>query len=467
MERQSLSNMLDSRTHCGTKYKQEYYDTMMYKDFSKERNVILDSIADGVFTIDMDYKITSINRAAETILGIREEEALGKFCYEIFHASICEHSCAMKETLITGRNIVNRTIFIVNSRGDRVPVSISTALLKNEKGETMGGVETFRDITEIEELRKTIEARFTFEDIVSKDKVMQEIFHILPDIAESDSSVLIEGPSGTGKELMARAVHNLSRRSEKPMITINCAALPDTLLESELFGYKAGAFTDARKDRPGKIAAAQGGTIFLDEIGEISRALQVKLLRFLQSHEYEPLGDTKTVKADVRIIAATNKNLYSEVQAGNFRDDLYYRLNVITIDLPPLHKRKEDIPFLVKHFIRQFNALKGKNIEGASDAVMNVLMEYSYPGNIRELENIIEHSFVLCNDSYIQPAHLPRFLRGADTPLPETMTLDEVERLYIIKSLEKNDWNRSRTADELGIDASTLWRKMKKYQITQ
>ncbi len=432
----------------------------------KEYNIILDSIADGVFTIDMDFRITSINRAGAEILGISREEAVGKYCFEIFHANICEHSCALKETMKTGENIINKTIYIVNSGGDRVPISVSTALLKNKKGEVIGGVETFRDITDIETLRKEIESKYSFNDIISKNKTMQELFSILPDIAQSDSSVLIEGPTGTGKELIARAIHSQSGRVKKPFIAVNCAAVPDNLLESELFGYKAGAFTDAKKDKPGRIALAESGSLFLDEIGELSSAIQVKLLRFLQEKEYEPLGATGTVKANVRIIAATNKDLRAGMSNGSFRDDLYYRLNVINIKLQPLSGRREDIPLLISHFVKKYNALKSKHIEGVSDEVMNVLMEYDYPGNIRELENIIEHAFVLCRDVYIGINHLPQHLRGEKISDVSKMTLSEIERVYIIAALEKHGGHRSKAAAELGIDASTLWRKMKQYKIS-
>ncbi|MFH0975134.1 MAG: sigma 54-interacting transcriptional regulator [Spirochaetota bacterium] len=430
------------------------------------QDIILDSIADGVFTVDMDFKITSINRAGAKILDIRKEEAVGKLCFEIFHANICEHSCALKETMDTGDNIINKTIYIVNSKGERVPVSVSTALLKNNKNEVIGGVETFRDITDIETLRREIEAKFSFNDIITKNKKMMELFAILPDIARSDSSVLIQGPTGTGKELIAKAIHSLSSRKKKPFIAINCAALPDNLLESELFGYKAGAFTDARKDKPGRIALAEGGSVFLDEIGELSPAIQVKLLRFLQEKEYEPLGSTSTINANVRIIAATNKDLLSGIANRSFRDDLYYRLNVINIKLDPLAGRREDVPLLVSHFIKKFNAIKGKHIEGVSDDVMNILMNYDYPGNIRELENIIEHAFVLCRDAYIARGHLPQQFRGNIPGAGPKMTLSEMERIYIISALEKNNGNKSNAAADLGIDSSTLWRKIKKYNIT-
>jgi PAS domain S-box-containing protein len=429
------------------------------------KNIILDSIADGVFTIDMDFRITSINRAACEIMGIGEDEATGRLCFEVFHASICEHSCALRETMDTGANVINKTIYIVNSAGDRIPVSISTALLKDEKGGVAGGVETFRDLTAIETLRREIESSYSFEDMIGKSREMKELFRLLPDIAESGSSVLIEGPSGTGKELVARAIHSLSERKSGPLVALNCAALPDTLLESELFGYRAGAFTDAKKDKPGKIALAKGGTLFLDEIGDLSPAIQAKLLRFLQEKEYEPLGGTVTVRADVRVIAATNRVLIREVREGRFRDDLFYRLNVVDIKMPPLSERREDIPLLISHFIRKYNTLRDRHIDDVSDDVLRILMDYDYPGNIRELENIIEHCFVLCREPLIRTLHLPRHLREDDSPTLQSLSLEEMEKAHIIRALKKHDGSRTRAAAELGINTATLWRKIKKFDL--
>ncbi len=430
-------------------------------------NVILDSIAEGVFTVDSDWRITSFNRAAETITGTPRDEAIGKHCYEVFRASICENACALRETMETGETQVNRQGFIVNADGDRVPIDISTALLRNESGHVIGGVETFRDLSLVEELRKEITRRYTFADLVSKSRLMQEIFDILPDIAESDSTVLIEGESGTGKELVALAIHNLSYRKEKPLVVVNCGAIPDTLLESELFGHKKGAFTDARKDKPGKFALADGGTIFLDEIGDVSPALQVRLLRVLQEKTYEPLGGTKPVKADVRVVAATNKNLAELMKRESFRQDLYYRVNVIRVVLPPLRERKEDIPILLKHFIARFNRIKGKNIFDASPEVLEILMKHDFPGNVRELENIVEHTFVLCQSGTIMPRHLPLELRPSDDRLPSSgaASFNDLEARFIRQVLQQNDWNRQIAARELGVHPSTLWRKIKKLGI--
>lgn len=260
----------------------------------------------------------------------------------------------------------------------------------------MGGVETFRDLSAIEQLRREIDQRYTFQDIVSKNHEMRRILDILPDIAASDSTALIQGPTGTGKGVVARAIHNLSRRKRHRFIAVNCGALPDTLLESELFGYRKGAFTGADRDKPGRFALAQKGTLFLDEIAGISTALQVKLLRVLQEREYEPLGATQTVQANVRVIAATNQPLGQQVARGVFREDLFYRLNVVKIDLPPLARRREDIPLLVQHSLQKFNAEQGKQVRRFSQDAMRRLMQHAFPGNVRELQNIVEYALVLC-----------------------------------------------------------------------
>lgn len=424
-------------------------------------NTILDSIADGVFTVDNDWKITSFNRAAEKITGVSREDAIGKLCYEVFHASICETDCALHRTMESGKSVINKSIYIVNQTGKPFPVSISTAILRDEYGHIIGGVETFRDLREIEELRKKINKNYSFQDIISKNHRMEKIFSILPDIAESDSNVLIEGDSGTGKELIARAIHKLSGRKKKPLIVINCGALPDTLLESELFGYKAGAFTDAKKDKPGRFALAEGGTVFLDEIGDISASMQTRLLRVIQEKTYEPLGSVTACKANVRIVAATNKNLISLVEEGRFRQDLYYRLNVMKIFIPPLAERKEDIPLLVNHFIHRFNSIKGKDIQSISDEALSLLMKHNFPGNIRELEHIIEHTFILCKGTVILSEHLPEQFISSHPVQYQKKSLKDMEKHVIYEALRKNNWNKKETAQELGIDKTTLWRKVK------
>ena len=431
----------------------------------KEHSVILDSITEGVFTVDLDWRITSFNRAAEEITGISRQQAIGQQCKHILRADLCETDCALRETIRTGRPIINKSVHIVDADGKRKAISITTAILRDENGEVIGGVETFRDTSLIEELRKELHHSYSFEDIISRNHQMQDLFSILPNIAESNTTVLIVGESGTGKELFARAIHNISPRKDKPFIAVSCGALPDTLLESELFGYKAGAFTDAKKDKPGRFALADGGTIFLDEIGDVSPAVQVRLLRALQERTYEPLGAVSSVKVDIRVITATNKNLEELVENGKFRDDLYYRVNVVRLPLPPLRDRKEDIPLLVDHFVSRFNRLHSKNIGGVTDEVLATLLSYDYPGNVRELENIIEHCFVLCQDEIIERRHLPATLQaeesGGANDIRKVVTLEEMEKIFITQALARNEGNRTAAARELGIHKSTLFRKIK------
>jgi len=436
------------------------------------RDVILDSIADGVFTVDEQWKITSFNRAAEEITGVPRTHAIGQHCFDVFQANICQTRCALRDTMGTGRCWVDQRIDILNSRGEKVPVSISTSVLRDESGRSIGGVETFRDLSALELLRKEIDHHYTCHDIISKNHQLRRILETLPDLAAVDSTILIEGPTGSGKELVARAIHNLSRRAKRPYVAVNCGALPDTLLESELFGYRKGAFTDAKKDQPGRFARAEGGTLFLDEISDISTALQVKLLRVLQEKEYEPLGAAAVVKVNVRVIAATNKPLAKQVGHGVFREDLYYRLNVVRIVLPPLSDRREDIPLLVNHFLRQLNAEYGKRIEGLSAEALAVLMRHSFPGNVRELRNIVERAVVLSRGSVIEPECLPpELLDVGRTDVVHGRTaahspLSESEAATILHALRQQAGHRGKTAAALGIDKSTLWRKMKKYQIS-
>ena len=448
-------------------------ETFRDNTMSLRKSLILDSIADGVFTVDRNWQITSFNRAAEEITGWSRDEAMGKSCSEVFHSSICGRNCAIAESLYSGGPVANRSITIRNRKGESIPISISASPLTDHEGNIVGGVETFRDLTTITSLRRELTQKYTFDEIISKSVAMQRLFKIMPEIARSPSTVLICGESGTGKELVARALYNASERRDKPLVIVNCGALPETLLESELFGYKAGAFTDARRDKEGRFAAAEGGTLFLDEIGEIPPSVQVKLLRVLQEKVYEPLGSNTPVRADVRIIAATNRRLEVLVKEGRFREDLFYRLNVVRINLPPLRERKEDIPLLIDHFIKKYAAQQGKDIVGISSAALNILMRHDYPGNIRELENVVEYAFILCEGGYIQPEHLPEpFAPGSAGQSAASgrvsrdagpQTLEEIEKQAIALALERNKWKKMVTCRELGISKDTLRRKIKRY----
>jgi PAS domain S-box-containing protein len=427
--------------------------------------IILESISEGVFTVNHKWRITSFNRAAEEITGVSRKDALGEHCWDVFRSNMCETDCAMRRTMRQGNSFVDTSTYIVNREGRRIPVVVCTSLLKDEEGTVLGGVETFRDMSMVEELRKELNGRFKVGDMVSRSPAMQEIFKVLPLVADSESTVLLQGETGTGKELMARALHELSTRRGKPFVPIDCGALPDTLLESELFGYKAGAFTSATRDKAGQFAMAEGGTLFLDEIGNVSPAFQVRLLRVLQERKFHPLGATKAVKVDVRVVAASNKDLSNMVRTGSFRQDLFYRVNVVRLDLPPLRERKEDIPLLVNHFMGRLNRMRGKAVSGLSHDALTLLMSHNYPGNIRELENIIEHAVVMCPNGHIEPCCLPDTLMNVSSaPTPKgTMgaTLRSVEAQAILEALKRNNYNRSACAQELGMHKSTLFRKIK------
>jgi PAS domain S-box-containing protein len=428
-------------------------------------HTILDSITDGVFTVDREWRVTFFNRAAERITGVPRASAVGRRCSEVFRASICETTCALGHTLASGRPVVNKLVYIVDAEGRRIPISVSTAALRDEHGTLVGGVETFRDLRQVQELRRALESSYSLHDIVGRSPAMRELFELLPAVAPYDTTVLIEGESGTGKELVARALHALSPRSRRRFVAVNCGALPETLLESELFGYKAGAFTDARRDKPGRLAAAEGGTLFLDEIGDVPLAMQAKLLRVLQEREYEPLGSTTTVKADVRVVTATHRDLNGMVKHGTFRQDLYFRINVFRIPVPPLRERRQDVPLLAEHLLARASRLHGKDISGFSDEALRALLEHDFPGNVRELENIIEHAVVLCRGALVQVRDLPLEVRssertGADRALSPS-GLRDLTLHAILDTLRRHDGNRMAAARALGIDPSTLYRRLK------
>jgi PAS domain S-box-containing protein len=425
-------------------------------------DVILSSITEGVFTIDENWCITSFNSAAEKITGISSEDAVGQPCHQVLCADVCDGACPLRRTLEGEGPINGERVTIVDARGKKRPISISTAILSDDDGVALGGVEIFRDLSSISALRKELTGKYRFEDIISRNHKMQGIFDILPLVAESPSTVLIEGESGTGKELVARALHNLSCRNDGPFVAVNCGALPDSLLESELFGHRAGAFTDARQDRAGRILQAQGGTLFLDEIADISPAFQIRLLRFLQERFFQPLGADKTLQADVRVIVATNRSLEELVEEGKFRQDLFYRINIVHLQLPPLRERLEDIPLLVTHFIEDLNALQNRDIEGMSSEALACLMSHGWPGNVRELENVVERAFIFCRQATIEPEHLPTSIH-VTLPAEEgpEKSLKQVEAAFLLQALKRNGGNRVETARQLGIHKTTLYRRLK------
>ncbi|MBI5538316.1 MAG: sigma 54-interacting transcriptional regulator [Deltaproteobacteria bacterium] len=440
--------------------------------------IIFDSIHEGVFTVDSEFRITSFNRAAERITGTRRSAAIGRKCYEVFRANICQSECALKRSLRTGQPVRAARIDILDAAKRTVPIEVSTAVLR-DRGKLMGGVEIFRDISQEEALRHELRNQHAFGDIIGASPPMQEVFRTLPDIAASDAPVLVEGPSGTGKELVARALHNLSRRKERPFVQVNCGALPDTLLESELFGYAKGAFTDAKKDKPGRFLIADKGTLLLDEVGDISPAFQVKLLRVLQEGEFTPLGGTRSVRVDVRLITATNRDLAEMVRRGTFREDLYYRIRVVPISLPPLRERRSDIPLLVDHFVRKLAAKTGKPIREVSAAAMDVLCSHDFPGNVRELDNVLQRAFVLCHGTRIEAMHLPGewatppkasagkgAARKARPSSRDDADVDSGSGEAVLRAeLERHRWDRGETAAALGIGRTTLWRRMKRLGI--
>ena len=443
--------------------------------------LILDSIHEGVFTVDREFRVTSFNAEAERITGIRRKDAIGRRCHEVFRASCCQSGCALRRTLRTGKPLRNVRIDVLDAEMEIVPLSVSTAVLRDRRGGLLGGVEIFRDLSELEALRDELAGAGGAHDIVGESPAVRELLAMLPEVAGSDASVLIAGPSGSGKELVARALHRLSARAERPFVQVNCGALPDTLLESELFGHVRGAFTDARRDKPGRFVLAHRGTLFLDEVGDLSPAFQVKLLRVLEDGEVHPLGATAGRRVDVRVVAATHRDLAARVREGLFREDLYYRLRVVELRLPPLAERPGDVPLLAQHFVRRAARRTGKAIEGLSPAALRLLQAYDFPGNVRELRNIVERAFVFCRGPLIEPQHLPPEVRAGPSPAgragagPRGTTVGRddgpatggphgavLDATRLRAALDQHRWNRTATARALGVGRNTLWRWMRR-----
>ncbi len=435
--------------------------------------LILDTLDIGILTVDRGGHITLFNHQAETITGFDRGDVLGKSWETIFGRRSGRDTMLFAETMADGESRSNPQGEIRTRETPVIPVRANYMALKNEDGRIVGGLATFSDLSLMYQFNSAIRDRYTLYDMVGKDPAIQRIFEIVPVVAASDVTVLIAGPTGTGKDVLAKVIHHAGDRSGKPLVKVNCAALPGELLESEMFGYVKGAFTGADRDKPGRFQEADHGTIFLDEIGDLPLALQAKLLRVLEDQEFYPLGSRKTTRVDVRIISATNQNLEQLVRERRFREDLYYRLNVMRLELPPLKDRRGDIPLLIAHILKRLSAARNTEAREFSNDAMEVLLNHDYPGNVRELENVIEHALIVCQDPVIQRKHLPLALHAGNAPPPgdgATM-LDErgdfSERRAIVAMLQKHNWNRGRTAAALDMDRSTLWRKMKKYHISR
>ena len=482
--KRSLNSLTDitsvKRLEAGLRESQEEY-----RDLFENAN-------DMIYMHDIHGAITSANAAVLQRFGYTRED-IGKI--NIYDSIDPDFIPLIKNTIgnLTERENRSKSLEVSVYTKERSPFWIEVrlrAIWKNGACTAVQGIA--RDVTErkrveeaklkqaqqeaqdaksiIENLRKELSNTIRFQSMVSRSPKMRQLFDIIPEVASSAVPVLILGESGTGKELLARSVHELSNRKKHPFIAINCSALPDTLLESELFGYKAGAFTDAKKDKQGRLAAAEGGTLFLDEVGDISPAMQVKLLRVLQEKEYQPLGAVRTESANVRIIAATNKDMAELVKKGAIREDFYYRLNVVSISVPPLRERRCDIPILCEYFIEKFNARYSKNIKGVSPEAKDLFMTHNFSGNIRELENVLEHAFIFCKDPVIKPEHLPAEFCVSDMHAKETknmssLTFQEIEKMYIESIMAEVGGNKLEACKRLGVDKTTLYRKIKKLGI--
>jgi PAS domain S-box-containing protein len=444
-------------------------DRIHYEERSMK--IILDNLDVGIFTIDRGSHLTFFNTEAEKISGYSRREILGKDCSALFEDEDAREVSLLKETIADGLSRSSRQGKMITQDGVTIPIRASYMALRNEKGNVIGGLAMFHDMTLVHQLDQAMRDRYTYHDMIGKSPAMQKIFDMINVIAATDATVLIEGSTGTGKDLLAKVIHSASRRADKPLVKVNCAAIPDNLLESEMFGYVQGAFTGAERDKPGRFQEADGGSIFLDEIGDLPLPLQAKLLRVLEDKEFYRLGSQHTVKVNVRIISASNRNLGKLVEKQLFREDLYYRLNVFRIELPELRDRRVDLPLLIGHILRRLCVTRNVRPPEISEKVMELLLNYPYPGNVRELENILEHALIICQEDKILPTHLPEYLQvrsPAGPTMPTAAARDRIlsdnkERDKLLATLQRHNWHRKKSARALGMDRTTLWRKMKKY----
>ncbi|NOY70011.1 MAG: PAS domain S-box protein [Deltaproteobacteria bacterium] len=441
--------------------------------------MILDNLDIGIFTVNRGGHITFFNRAAEVISGYNRRQLLGRPCPALFRGTDTKDPALLKESMTLGESRTNRESVILTPDGEVVPIRADYMPLHSDQGKIVGGLATIQDLTLAHQFNQFVSNRYTFHSMIGKEPSMQKIFKTVEVVAKSNATILIEGATGTGKDVLASVIHSASKRADKPMVKVNCAALPDNLLESELFGYIKGAFTGADRSKPGRFQEADKGTIFLDEIGDMPLPLQAKLLHVLEDQEFYPLGGRSTVKVDVRIIAATNRGLKNLVKKRQFRKDLFYRLNVIQFELPPLKERGADIPLLIRHIIRKLCTAKANSSCEISKNALKILLNYDYPGNVRELQNILEHALIVCQDDMIEPEHLPDVLLSppelqndriniiAENAQKNDAVSNLPEREKIFELLRQHQWNKGQTAKALGIDRTTLWRKMKRLGINR
>ncbi|MBU0970750.1 MAG: sigma 54-interacting transcriptional regulator [Proteobacteria bacterium] len=425
-----------------------------------EQKSLLEALPEGVFTVNTKWQIASFNRAAEKITGYTKQEVLGHYCWEIFRSDLCDRGCPLKDALETGEIGTEQDVRILRKEDGPLTILVNAGVLRDDQGLIVGAIETFRILTG--NIKPSQNSK-TFSDIIGQSKVIQRLFKTLPDIAASEANVFLTGESGTGKELFARAIHDNSSRAKHPFVAVNCSALAETLLESELFGHEKSAFTGATKTKPGRFELAKQGTLFLDEIGELKPSLQIKLLRVLEQREFERVGGTIPIQLEARIISATNKDLFRAMEDGSFRKDFYYRLRTVPMVIPPLRDRKEDIPLLVNYFIRVYNAIFKKNVRKVDTGVMDLLLSYHWPGNVRELERTIEHAFVFVKGPVILFDNLPQIDVFAKKTIQEPLSIKEIspDREKIVQALAQADGKKKNAAILLGISRTSLWRKMK------
>ncbi len=449
--------------------------------------LLLEAIGDGIFVLDAHGKIIAWNPAMEKITGYTADEVKDQSCQFLKFSQCFQKDCptGMSDCGILKYGKVEPTeCLLSHKQGHVLSVTKNARVIKNSQNKIIGIVEAVTDLTELKNARMKMEEATRrlgelnrLGGIIAKSKVMQNVFTFIKASAASDATILIQGESGTGKELVAGAIHSIGERRNKPMVTVNCSALSESLLESELFGHVKGAYTGANRDRTGRFEQADGGTMFLDEIGEITPYIQVKLLRVLQQKEIERVGESRKRKIDIRIITATNQDLKSLVDNGRFREDLYYRLKVFPIYLPPLRSRKEDIPLLVNHFIRKNNEKASPKVQGIAKIALKAFMDYSWPGNIRELANAIEHAFVLCSGRQIDLDDLPIEIRELDTisrpverkePIYNKRPARHIQQLtreQLIDLLHDSRWNKAEVARRVGLSRASIWKYMKKWDI--